>query len=1620
MVDGQERSHEARAAAGGGGAATAAGMRFQQQLGSLFCSMVLAQRPIDDSFGLGQAIPVSVRFETEAPVDDILVETSENGYIAVQAKRSLTLSSRLDSPFGGTVLQFVRHWLACRDGSNVSWQRQLDAEKDRLVLAVSPKAPATVRIHLRDALRSLARGDGLRLPERTQRALHCFKSCVEQAWGSSTRESFDVAIVASLAELIAIYPFDDEGPGRARTRDILALSLPAGGNIIAARDAVDVACTDMMSKRTGVGLPELRRLLFAGGVGLRPRRDLEGDIARLRAHSRLVAVESERYERIDVAGEAPVQIARECQPVVDAAAKGGSLLITGEAGIGKSGVLNALGRQLESKGLDVIRLAVDEYSVASIEGLGNQLGLEHDLLEILGGWDAAEPGWLIVDALDAARGGSGEDVFRLLIKRALSLNGRWNVVATIRTYDLKQGLVFRSLFQGKPPDDALSDRTLTTVRHVEVPPWSADEFRVISTESKGLANVLRNAPQKLRDLALVPFNTRLIANLLAEEGIGQRLREVSSQSQLLGLYWSHRVDHHGPAATLCVFEVVKAMLRARMLRVPFIDAVGNPELFDTMCSEGILVERNQQAVQFRHHILFDYAAAKFLLASGDALGGTSNLGRSESSGLLLAPAIRLAMRDRWERSPDRTAFWRLFETLVLDDQIDPVIRSAAARVGAEFPSAERDIQWFIDQLSLDREGASAALAKLCRSVAVLFEDERGRSVTPWAWLVGAIADYAERVPESIRILLDSVIVANVDERLKNGIGRAARALLSFYQGLDGTPFAIRTAVAHVADSYATDAGESRKLLSRVFETERFDRVGFFEVPAVCSKVSSIAAVDPEFVEEIYRQTYALEVTSDAQTMMSGSEILPLMSNAQQDFDMARYELAEYFETLLRSMPETAVMALTEALEGYVRREQKLPAEAGLHVWRVHNREVKLQEDLSYIWAHDPEEAHGHDANALVVTLTKVLKGCETPLAGRIAEGLIDRASLGVLWARLFQTAAARKDGLLQRVLPYAIEMPFLLISDTRKDAIDVIAAGYDGLSRHVKERFETRALALDFPRSLDPERTRSAVLQTLFSSIGLDQLVSIAAMTWARSELEGQETPNERPFRIVSGWLPNETEEIAQSGEDAAEDREVSLAEARIRHAKGLLRLTSKDEDGYSGGFSEACRALEGVADALEEREYSAEVVQQGESTIADGCLVLVNQKLLPSPNDREGTKQFLDLVSVACKSNSPTVDEKTEEAFERMPAWGVPAVRVVAGEIVLGAVIQRAELFDDLSGWIDTLLTDRHPAVRMSVGRRLTALWNADRVAFWSRIETRLQEETNSGVLTSLLVDVIGRVSDDSPQSTERLVLGLAARLPALRDEGDRLREAIARRIAITAVKHQGAGARSLLDGWTSDPANHERELVCVIGTIRDAYTWGLLEGGTDEENAIRSRALGIAQAIAFSAKAALDAATTDGGELDTGRSLARIIDSVCSQLYFSTGARAGSGRDGDYADERLRNFLPEAAPILETIADCAVPHSTYQLINLLEYLMPLDPAMVFDLLARALLSAGDDGRFKYESMGADIVVRVVGRLLADHRSVFENEQRREMLIRCLEGFVEVGWPSARRLMYELPEMFH
>lgn len=130
---------------------------------------------------------------------------------------------------------------------------------------------------------------------------------------------------------------------------------------------------------------ELVRALRSAGYPETHAPGFDADIAALRNYTREECGRLARHAVLDADSLAPVD--RECLPALSAAIDGGSLLVIGEPGAGKTGVLVALANQSLNQSAPLVFLSVDRLGgVSTLSALKGELGLQHDLLDVLAAW----------------------------------------------------------------------------------------------------------------------------------------------------------------------------------------------------------------------------------------------------------------------------------------------------------------------------------------------------------------------------------------------------------------------------------------------------------------------------------------------------------------------------------------------------------------------------------------------------------------------------------------------------------------------------------------------------------------------------------------------------------------------------------------------------------------------------------------------------------------------------------------------------------------------------------------------------------------------------------------------------------------------------------------------------------------------------------------------------------------------------------------------------------------------------------------------------------------------------------------------------------------------------------
>ena len=963
----------------GGGSAAGGGFDYQNRVAAWLAVRILAESAVATQWSLTDADTTLefIRCETEQPVDDILAGTSKGGLLFFQVKKSVNLSKNSDSPFASATSQFVSQYLVSRSHkgrATRSWDRPLDPIHDRLILVTTGQSSAKVRIKLAtvlDRVRKLHKEDRIDAAASSQeetKVLNVFIEHIKTAWQKHACEAPSEQDLKECLSLIYVQTLDleDGNAGRNEAGNILRTAvLSDTTQESGAWSRLIAISAELASKRNGLDRKGLQKQLIAAGILPRAVHSYAPDIDKLKQYS------DETYRSLaDLAeircGDSVIKINRESSKDLASAAKEHSLLVVGEPGAGKSGALHDLYEALRRDGLDAVFLAADRLEASTLGALRNDLGLAHDLPDVLANWPGNQRGVLIIDALDAARAEQSAKVLREVVQRVKAAGSRWNVVASIRKFDLRYSLSLRRLFGDAPRtlSNEFVDAEFTNISHINIPQLTPGELDQISDQSSDLSGMLESAPSNLKVLLRIPFNIRLVAELIGGGIPITELTPIDTQHGLLTRYWDWRVigeDGRGDAREGILRIICSNMVTERHLRVERAAiTTADPSALNDVLSANVISEwqpegsptPDRSLIVFAHHVLFDYAVARLLLA-GEVNKTVALFADDPDLCIVVRPSLVFHFRTLW--SIDLSRFWELLFAFSANPAIPEFGRLIGPSVCVDVARAFDDIKPLFRQIERGNDTAESTFsytvgALLNTSEKVLI----GARADAWTQLLDNLAQVAltNHIAAEMCRLTSSLLDQERTDPQMAALGRVSRALFEFaWKQLPYQQWLILQSLRSVARTYATGPAVSAELLGRILTRERLKEYGSIEMPALAREALAILTCDPDFVSEIYKEAFDYSEESQEEVPLGSSHILPLKSNKRQDYEMARYQLAEVFPAVLDASPFIATSICIAAVTSHIRNDRGADSLNEELTFEFDSKEVSVKQDHSRVWDH---------------------------------------------------------------------------------------------------------------------------------------------------------------------------------------------------------------------------------------------------------------------------------------------------------------------------------------------------------------------------------------------------------------------------------------------------------------------------------------------------------------------------------------------------------------------------------------------------------------------------------------------------------------------------------------------
>lgn len=1331
-------------------------------------------------------------------------------------------------------------------------------------------------------------------------------------------------------------------------------------------------------------------------------------------------------------------------------AESSSGVVVGAPGVGKTYLLRQFSESRVERGSPCLYLPIDRLGVENEADLEAALSIKGDFVEYLRQQtsDGSTIGILVVDAFDAARSERAQHFFLSLIRRVVNtLNGRWKVVVSVRTYDAMKSQELQDIFPPQYGSSIPREYQMWEIRcrHFAIPPLSNEEREQAVNSIENLPQIFANGSDDFRELLRIPFNLWLVEKLLSQNLDPPELSAVDSEIQLLSLFWKYRVTDGrlSEDRRTLLSRITREMVNARSLsvRADAVYVVGGSDSWNSLMTAEVLVyaSEDEQRVTFRHNILFDYAVS-VLLIEDDADRLVEFLSEDLSRPLFLRPSLNYYFTRLWHSSP--ALFWRIFwRTLPSSDLqvrlfarlLPPIVVVNEARKGEELDP-------LVEALANGEEVAKEGVLRLLQAHRML---QSGRIDTWTAFLLKISANLQREFAWDVAFATGNVLELAKKHKLEvfqNACGVIARNLLLWVwqqreerrePWLDN--LGAVWAVPLVAKTFGTHPETSERLLSGVFELLREPDYPIDYFFRLANEIDEIWPHKPEFVASFYQLIFGHQETSEAPTHIGGI-ILSLRGTRRQDFDMCRYSLVEKFPKFLEAEPliaaRTAIQCLNKSIiDEHVRGYSEVqldPAEL-TEQFTFRGGMARYLPDGSYAW----DLSHGDEpvklADSLFSFMEKVAKGeGDLDKLDPILDEFRESALVAFFWRRLLETGSRAPEVFAPRLFELCVARPILLGNDALQEVGSFIEAATPFFKN--EERLQIEQTIMSLPEETGDEdaifleRRRNRLIARLPAEL----LQTEQARELRRGMEETKNVPANDPLFSISVGSRPFTEDVW------LRDRGVNTESAENQT---LLSLTAPLE-AFTSKWQNAIPSEDDVR-AIH-RQVQEAYTAVCESSGADDAVIetalwkvaaCVNSMSRGITNPESPEFQFCREVLLTCAEHpSPEPDPRVDANYSH--AHWSPAPRTEAAQGLPWLALRAPDA--DLLAAIERLANDPKPSVRFLTVMGLFRLIEKSPIVFW-RLAAHVADTEQNAVVLDALSRALSYVAVRDEQRTVEVLDTLLKRNLAVDSDPKALENALPT-VAGLALARSNEWALRTLDVFLEDPVLWAKTLRHCVFNALTFLTPKRVEDTKNtraNENAViwLSRAI---ESATWGIRELIEAAKDQGWDEASQQKLRDVygvIDEIVMRLYFAAKIKDNMHLHDDdkvTTHEQRREYYFTIKPLLEQILTFALSKengvmfapTAHNFMKLLNGVLRYDPQGVLHL-ATGVAESSEPMGYNLDPMAVTEVVNLVEAVLADYRYEVRDGQTLQDLMSLLDVFAKTGSAEALQLVWRLDEIF-
>lgn len=1665
-------------ASSAGGRAGSIGTEYQSRVAAWFCVQILLEQGsisiCDQSAGVNYEI---VETQTNEEIDDLNVINSNGEKLLLNIKHKVNNSQKLTSDFAKALQQIVRQYLKEIENDNSNF---------KMVLVTSSNSSNSIKTDLKSLLNRIRHTPNQNLSsahnnKKEESVLENIRRLIQHFWFTETNKSPSEKDIKNLLKKIWVEILDVDSNGNDERNSLFFLK---SGVITNADDANKVweslisFCLTLNSFSGGVNLQIIQSHLTKLDFALESTQSFLPDIKKLKKYS-LKTLRSVRELSLIRIGDKELKINRPVKEALHLKAESESVVLVGEPGSGKSGVLYDFIEDLYNSNKDFVFLAIDRIEANNSISFHQELRIDNDLQEIFQNWVGTEPAYLVIDALDASRDPEKAKFIHNIIEDLLTNSTRWRVIVSIREFDLRYNSKLHKLFEGTPTPEYTAQE-FNDLSHIKVSGLTIDELLQIPQQSEELTNLFIQANDALRELLFSPFNLKIFGELIGSGTKVDELSPIQTQIELLERYWQERVigtDGYGDSREFVLSKTVNQMVSSRRMQINRQDLItSNDKTLQDILSRNIMSEwkigetkSERNVLNFSHHIIFDYAVSRLFLR------GTENtLIEKLENDRELVMAIRpsIVLHFQYWANINQNFFWQQIfqtvksskipsigkligssvaaETAKIINFFKPLIKLLRSRSLSEKEIAETTLRYIITSLRVSESYSPGYVLKDENELWTDFLEILSEKLTPF-------------IAHDIRILLWDILrnnsVLTINQR--NSIGLVSRRILEFALSLNNYDYALTTSmITHICKMYDSDPVESKKLLLKIIEPSHVLEHGYQELRFFSDEISTLASSSPELIEELYRVAFTYFDGSDEKTSISNSRIIGMTSTRKQDFGLARFSLNSKFKEFLEQKPINAVRCLIEIIDVFIKQrnynrfgfsddwnedaETKLQKVDQIETFTFRDKKVNFIFDRRDWWS-----------DSLLVRQEKPLQMLETfkyfiediskdnnneILLAEILDLIAERNQGALFWKVILECGAVYPETIGKEIRSLAWSMPILLSGDTSRTLGEYLRNNFSRFNE--KERELTESAILSMPENSKGDKDkfyRENDRNRLLGWLPEEYLTTYKA----KEILDKIKKENSVPQNIIpqsvgmTAVSPNDEEEyFRKAGIDLKDGNNQPINEIgnSLKAFAGKF-LNENPNLSDAKPIVPKVRKLFGLLTKGDNEKTSRIILENAWRNLVGVC-----EKIARIQGIEKETKTFPFLREVflfALDNRLPEKDQISEEQFDDYNYLGCDSERGDATQGLLWLANSSEGADSEILGKIEQLaLYDPVSSVRFNAITDIKVLYYTAPDLMWKIIERASADETSIKNAIWFTRRVLQSLARHYPEKVFKLTTEIYRRFKDAKNS-DELRKECTLVFVILAFNLKHSESWTMLENFINNPSEFGSEIDRIIMDAGEYLNLGFAldtnAKGKEIEEYVRFKSFYLLEKCCHFVYQAFLVFRDDLSEkvnpewseeeIEKYKQFHHLIDFIITKVFFASGAYnekyEKSGKEIPMDEESRLQFFNESKKVLFAIAETGFADVIHRLVETLRFFLPYNPEQVFLILSKAVESGKKDA-YQFESLAVTEIAAIVKRVFAEYKYILkENEECRDGMIEILDTFVDAGWIEAQKLTYRLEEIF-